>query len=188
MLHCGARQVNEEELRVIKAPPPEGRWFPTAHIAVVDRVRETLTAAGYAIQKQQFGLSRNDARFFGTFDLATPLVSGTALAVGIRNSVDKSFPLGFVAGNRVFCCDNLSFSSDIGSLAVRRKHTRHGEARFAEAIAAAVSQLGTFKEQEAERLRRFMATKLTNDQADALLLRAFEKGIVSAPLKVDPFV
>src|SRR5262245_22154639 len=186
MLHCGARHVGEEELPTIKAPPPQGRWFPTAHISVVDRVRETLTAAGYTIQKQQFGLSRNDARMFGVLDLSTPLATGVALAVGIRNSVDKSFPLGFVAGNRVFTCDNLAFRSDL--LAVRRKHTRHGEARFAEAIAGAVSQLGTFKEQEAERLRRFMATELTNDQADALLLRAFERGIVSAPLKVDPFV
>jgi hypothetical protein len=28
-------------------------------------------------------------------------------AVGIRNSHDKTFPAGLVAGTKVFCCDNL---------------------------------------------------------------------------------
>src|SRR4051812_22884309 len=68
-------------------------------------------------------LSRGDARLFATVDLGSPLATGVTLAVGIRNSFDKSLPLGFVAGNRVFVCDNLAFRSD---LSVKRKHTRFG--------------------------------------------------------------
>jgi hypothetical protein len=33
------------------------------------------------------------------------LCPGVSLAVGIRNSWDQSFPLGFCAGARVFVCD-----------------------------------------------------------------------------------
>jgi hypothetical protein len=105
MLHCGGKLVTPEELQQFKAPPPEGRWHPVSHGQVRDRVRETLAAAGYQVQKEQLALARDGKRFFGVLDLTTPVADGkVTLAVGIRNSVDKSFPLGFCAGSRVFCC------------------------------------------------------------------------------------
>lgn len=178
-LHSGGHLVTLDELREVKAPPPEGRWFPLAHAKVVDTVAGTLKDAGYVIESQQLAVARNNHRFFGTLTLGTPLVSGVQLAVGIRNSTDKSFPLGFCAGSRVFVCSNLAFRSE---LLVKRKHTRFGEQRFTEAIAGAVTQLTSFRQQEADRIKRFMLTDLTDDQADALILRSFEKGIISAPL------
>jgi hypothetical protein len=123
-LHAGARRVSLEELARVQAPPPEGRWFPLSHGSVLARVKETLGEAGYVVRREQLGLSRSDARFFGVLDLSTALTSGVSLAVGIRNSTDKSFPLGFCAGSRVFCCDNLAFRAE---LLVRKKHTRYGE-------------------------------------------------------------
>jgi hypothetical protein len=175
-LHRGARLVEPEELRTIEAPPPEGRWFPVAHCRVLERVSETLQDAGYVVQKQQLALSVDNARFFGTLDLGTPVASGVSLAVGIRNSVDKSFPLGFCAGNRVFVCDNLAFRSE---LMVRRKHTRNGERNFGNAIANAVTSLKEFKDIEEERIRLLMETELRPEVADSLILRAFEKGMLS---------
>ena len=121
-------------------------------------------------------MSADNARFFGTLDLATPVATGVSLAVGIRNSVDKSFPLGFCAGNRVFVCDNLAFRSE---LMVRRKHTRNGERNFGNAIANAVTALGQFKEMEQERIRLLMQTELRPEIADSLILRAYEKGMLS---------
>src|SRR5262245_3706555 len=128
-LHKGARLVSLDELTPIKAPPPEGRWYPVSHHQVLERVTGTLQEAGYEVQRQQLALSRNDQRFFGTLDLRTTLAKGVTLAVGLRSSIDKSFPLGFCAGNRVFVCDNLAFRSE---LMVKRKHTINGERRFAE--------------------------------------------------------
>jgi hypothetical protein len=106
-LHAGGRVVTEEELRQYRAPPSEGRWFPIAHHDVLTRVKETLRETGYEVQSQKLALAKQNHRFFGTLDLKTPLASGVHLAVGIRNSTDKSFPLGFCAGSRVFVCDNL---------------------------------------------------------------------------------
>ena len=179
MLHCGARTVEETELRGCQTPPPEGRWYPIAHARVLDTVRGTLADAGYVVQSQKLALSRGDQRFFGVLDLATPLVTEVTLAVGIRNSVDKSFPMGFTAGSRVFCCDNLAFRSE---LLVKRKHTRYGEQRFSAAITEAVTSLNGFRDLEAARIKRMMLHHVNDDQADAIMLRAFEKGIVGAPL------
>lgn len=177
VLHRGARSVTLGELAAYRTPPPQGRWYPVAHARVAETVKATLREAGYAVKKEQYGVMRDGSRFFGTLDLATPLTEGVSLAVGVRNSVDKSFPLGFAAGSRVFVCDNLAFRSE---LLVRRKHTLHGERDFVRNIAGAVGGLRSFKEAEAERIRRFATTELTADQADALILRAYERGIVGA--------
>jgi hypothetical protein len=177
VLHAGARGVTAEELEGHKAPPPQGRWYPLAHSRVLGTVTSTLQEAGYAIARQRLGLTKDGHRFFGTLDLAAPLVPGVALAVGVRNSTDKSFPLGFCAGNRVFVCDNLSFKSE---LLVRRKHTLHGERRFTEAIANAVSSLTSFREAEAGRIGRLMGLELPDVLAESLILRSFEKGVINS--------
>jgi hypothetical protein len=48
---------------------------------------------------------------------------GIRLAIAVRNSHDKTFALGMVAGYRCFCCDNLAFSGEFEAIA--RKHTKH---------------------------------------------------------------
>lgn len=175
VLHCGAKPVTRDELTAFKAPEPRGRWFPLSHSRVLSVVSETLQDAGYSIDREALGVMRDGSRFFGTLDLKSPIAEGVTLAVGIRNSVDQSFPLGFCAGSRVFCCDNLAFSAE---LLVRRKHTLHGERDFVRRIAEAVTGLEAFKGQEAARIDRLKAAELSLDRADALILRAYEKGIV----------
>jgi len=39
-------------------------------------------------------VSQDRHKFFGTLDLSTPVSDGVALAVGVRNSTDQTFPLG----------------------------------------------------------------------------------------------
>jgi hypothetical protein len=177
LLHAGAQAVTREQLRTYRAPPPEGRWYPIAHATVLATVQDTLGEAGYQVQAEKLALNREGTRFFGTLDLATPVASGVALAVGIRNSTDKSFPLGFCAGNRVLVCDNLAFRSE---LLVRKKHTLHGARNFSAAIAQAVMSLSSFREQEAARIQALQTMELAPEQADSLILRSYEKGIISS--------
>ncbi len=44
----------------------------------------------------------DDARFFGTLQLQAEILPGVGMAVGIRNSADKSMPIGFCCGQSVF--------------------------------------------------------------------------------------
>lgn len=164
MLHAGGRAATLDDLRNCETPRPVGRWHPTAHATVLEAVRETLTGAGYVIRSERYGLARHDARFFG-------------LSVGVRNSTDKSFPLGFAAGSRVFVCDNLAFRAE---LMVRRKHTVNGMRAFGTAIGNAVASLASFKEAEADRIRRMAEVELTLAAASHLILTAFRRGIISS--------
>lgn len=176
VLHCGARNVTREELDKVEAPPATSTWFPVKHSAVIDTVGQSLHDAGFTITKTQFGLSRTDNRLFAVIDLSSPLATGVTLAVGVRNSTDKSLPLGFCAGNRVFTCDNLGFRSEI---LVTRKHTRNGQIRFGEAIKKSVLALTQFQQAESARVKRFQQFEITSESAEALILRAWEKQIVS---------
>jgi hypothetical protein len=177
MLHAGGRLVSRDELAACTAPPPEGRWHPVAHVAVLDAVKETLRGAGYAVRAERYALARGDARFFGVLDLDAPLADGVGLSVGVRNSIDKSFPLGFAAGSRVVVCDNLAFRAE---LLVRRKHTVHGMTAFGRAIAGAVASLTSFKEAEEVHIRRMAETELTPERASHLILTAYRRGIISS--------
>lgn len=186
MLHCGAREVSREELATLPCPPPTKTWAPVGHARVLETALGTLSEAGYSVVKARYGLSRNDGQFFGTLDLATPLTpDGTVtLAVGIRNSIDKTFPMGFCAGSRVFICDNLAFRSD---LMVRRKHSPQGIANFSNDIASAVMQLASFKEAETVRIAALAETEMPDEKADSLILRAaVDRGII--PLRAIPHV
>lgn len=176
VLHAGGELVTLEKVKSVSAPAATKSWFPVKHIDVLERTQETLAGAGYSIEKATYALSHEDNRFFCTMDLTSPLMVGVALAVGVRNSTDKTFPLGFCAGSRVFICDNLAFSAD---LLVKRKHTRHGERDFGNRIADAVSQLALFRKEEERKLKAMCATEMTDDEALATMVRAVEKQVIS---------
>jgi hypothetical protein len=138
---------------------------PLPHGQVLTTVEHTLVANGYLVTDMRLGVSSDQCRFFGTLDLSFRLIDGVTLAVGVRNSTDKTFPLGFCSGSRVFVCDNLAFRSE---LLVRTKHTRFGQERFMTAICAAVQRLQNFQASEVFRLEQARSTRLTEHQAESL--------------------
>ena len=125
-----------EELDVVATPPCTESWYPVPHRTVLDRVCETLTGAGFGIEAMQLSLARDDARFFGTLTLKNRLNNDATLAVGIRNSTDKSFPIGLVCGSRVFVCDNLAFDSEI--INRTQAHSLRRRSDLTEAVSKAV--------------------------------------------------
>jgi len=173
--HRGAREVGFEELAQVPTPPATATWFPIPHHQVFQSVADTLHGAGFGVRQTRLSLTRDGARFFGTLDLSTPVSDGINLAVGVRNSIDKSFPIGFCCGTRVFVCDNLSFTSEV---VVSKKHTRFGAERYLEGISHAVSGLHQYKEGAAQWIGRMQHWDLSEDAANSYLLQAFERGVI----------
>jgi hypothetical protein len=176
LTHCGACAVERAALDAVPVPPATATWFPIGHGRVLDTTLTTLAQAGFQVTRQQLAVAKEGARFFGTLDLESPVAPGVALAVGIRNSIDQSLAISFCAGSRVFICDNLAFHSEI---VVSRKHTRFGGDRFQEAIGRAVGTLGQFQAKERQRIARFQEEQLTDERAEALILRSYEQGLLS---------
>lgn len=183
--HRGAREVTREQLASVPCPPPEGRWRPVPHADVLTHAERALTDAGYGVERMNLALSRDDAKFFGTLTLRAPLADGVNLAVGIRSSIDKSLSLQWCSGSRVFVCDNLAFTSQT---VITRKHTTFGIERYHEAISKVVSELDDYREYEAFRIRQMQSRPVSDEQAESVLLRAFELGIIgphALPIAID---
>lgn len=183
--HRGAREVTRAELVTVEPPPPTRTWYPIAHRAVLDAVWSTLEGAGLQIRQSRLSLSHDDARFFGTLDLSATINDDVALAVGIRNSTDQSFPIGFCCGQRVFVCDNLAFTSEI---VVSKKHTRFGQERYLESLARAVQSLGQYRQSAALWIAQLQARELSDEAANSYLLQAYEREIIGIrllPLVID---
>jgi hypothetical protein len=174
--HKGCRIVPREVIERVAVPAPTATWFPIGHDAVLTGIETAMKDAGFQIARAAYAISPTGGKFFGTLDLTSGMADGVTLAVGVRNSIDKSLPLGFCAGSRVFVCDNLSFSSE---LVVRKKHTRFGGDRFREEIAAAVGSLVQFQAVETRRIQVLKAAELGDRAAESLVLRSWEKGILS---------
>lgn len=175
--HCGGREVSWEELAQIEAPPPTATWYPVPHYQVLAKVRDTLTLAGYDITRQQLSVAKEDKRFFGVLDLSSRIRDGVTLAAGIRNSNDRTFPIGFCVGSRVFTCDNLAFSSEI---VISKRHTRFGRDRYEEGIATAVSQLRHHVEAQGQWIDGLRSRELSREEADSIILRSYEEELIGA--------
>jgi hypothetical protein len=176
LLKNDAKEVSREELAQAVVPEGSKTWFPVPHIDVLTGVEESLTNAGFEISNHRLALARNGLRMFATLDLTSPVGDGVNLAVGLRNSNDRSYPMALVVGHRVFCCSNLAFSRD--EIEIARRHTRHGRQRFSEGISQAVQSLSGYADLEAQRIETLRGTSLTDDRANSLLLQAWEKGII----------
>ena len=179
ILHKGAREVTREELERVPTPQATATHFPVPFSRFLDMTLDNLRAASFEPTRQRFALSRNDMRLFSVIELNSTLAAGITLACAISSSHDCSLPYRFIAGGRTMCCDNLMMSSDLSLGLVRRKHTRNGAQRMAEAISAATKKLPQFVLQESARLVKAQQTIITDTDAESLILRSWEKNIIS---------
>ena len=122
LLHCGAHAVDREIIGRTPTPEPTLTWTPLPHEALVEEVEQVLKSNGLSVVNQAHSLTHDGLRYFGLMEIHNSVIHPDyAWVLGLRNSHDKSFPAGIVAGANVFVCDNLSFS---GEIKIARKHTR----------------------------------------------------------------
>lgn len=174
--HKGARRVERHELANVETPEPTKTFYPMSHSAVTDEVTSNLVSSGFQLVREEYALSKNDQQFFGVLDLKTELSDGVCLSVGIRNSVNQTLSAAMCAGERVFVCDNLAFS---GEIAIARKHTVNVREGFREKVQLAISTLHQYAEVSEARIEGLQKRFLPNQEAESLLLRSYEKGVVS---------
>jgi Domain of unknown function (DUF932) len=122
LLHCGAQAVDREIIETTPTPEPTATWTPLLHMALIEEVEQVLNSNGLSVVNQAHSLTHDGLRYFGLMEIQNSVIhQDYAWVLGLRNSHDKTFPAGIVAGANVFVCDNLSFS---GEIKIARKHTR----------------------------------------------------------------
>lgn len=174
-LHRGATVIDLQQLKDVKTPETTATWTPIPHDTFVNSVRNCLVNNGATIVSEEHAIYRDGDRYFGLINLANG--EDGNLVVGLRNSHDKKFPAGLALGNRVFCCDNLSFSGDI---VIARKHTRFINRDLDRLIYTAVGRLSDLKVKQETRFLAYRDQPLTDVTAHDLIIRAMQARIIGS--------
>lgn len=172
LLHCGGQIIDRNALFDIPTPMETDTWFPLPHRHLVEEVEGQLTDAGFHLRGQTHAVSHEGNRYFGILEVSSQdqlCQNGHSWVVGLRNSHDKTFPAGLVAGTKVFVCDNLAFS---GLIQIRRKHTRFAVRDLRQLTARAVGQLGERLVGMETRITAYQDLRLTEGRAHDLIIRA----------------
>ena len=116
------RRVPEAIVRAVEPPDFTETWRPYAHSQVLDAMEKACAEANLVPSQREYSLSTTGSRMFGVWQIMDlqNAEAGVCLALGIRNSLDKTMAVGLCAGEKVFVCDNLVFQSEF---VVFRKHS-----------------------------------------------------------------
>src|SRR5580658_9028331 len=166
MLHVNAAEVPYDGLRQLETPPATQSHVPIPHFRVVDLVKSTVGMFGHEVVAEHHGVTEDGARYFGLLSLRSTY-TGYEDTVGLRNSHDKSFPIGVAFGSRVFVCDNLAF---IGDHVIRRKHTVKAKRELPGLVTEIVQPLQAQRIAQNQKLLRYQATPVTDKAADHAIL------------------
>lgn len=173
--HVDTALVSYDDLRNIVPPPSTQYWNPTAHVELVDTLKDALGARGYRVAREQFALGSHGLKLFGTFDLDNELVPGVGTAIGFRHSNDKRIAREIVGGGRVFVCDNMCFSGD--TVITHQKHMWRYN------LKAGIEQgLDKWQRKQGRMIAdisRLADTVVTDKDAQALLAKALFEGKIT---------
>src|SRR5258706_11264685 len=95
--------------------------------------------------------------------------------MGLRNSHDKSFPIGIAFGSRVFVCDNLSF---IGDQVIKRKHTVKAKRELPGLVTEIVQPLQAQRIAQNHKLLTYQGTPLTDEAADHAIMSMYRNDVI----------
>jgi Domain of unknown function (DUF932) len=181
--HSGAMKINREDLYSVATPKGTDSWKPIPHSMLVDTIEETLRRNHFRIAKEEYAVQTEGAKLFGVMTLEST-ESDYALALGLRTSNDKSFPVQMIAGARVFVCDNLAFSGSVVTL--KRRHTSRLDIQV-EVAGGIQRAIGKFQEM-GQSVQRMKEMDLTGKDvvAKAKICDAAVRGVM--PLRLVPDV
>lgn len=174
MLHAGANPVSYDALRAVVTPAPTASHVPVPHHEIVELMRFTLGFHQHEIAEEHHAITEDGARYFGVLCLRSPYGDYTDM-LGLRNSHDKSLPIGIAFGSRVFVCDNLAFSADH---VIRRKHTVKAKRELPALLADIISPLKEQRLAQNQKLLTYQGTELNDTQVDQAIMQMYRRDVI----------
>lgn len=178
VLHRGGWEATTADLASVPVPDPTDSYHPVPYSRFVEEMELHVPRFGLTIQSEQFALAREGSQMFGVLTCTNGHDAGDyALAIGLRNSYDRSLSVGLVAGTRVFCCDNLAFS---GEVAMARKHTANVFRDLPDLIYRMLSQVTVLKARTDEEIAGMKALTMSPERVHHVIVSAIRVGISPA--------
>jgi hypothetical protein len=178
MLHCGGWKATQADLDSVPVPEETESYFPVPYGRFVEEIKLHVPRFGLRLQDESFALAREGKQMFGVLTCTNGRPEGGyALAVGLRNSYDRSLSVGLVAGTRVFCCDNLAFT---GEVAMARRHTTNVFRDLPDLVYRMLSRVKRLEERQEAEIGAMKRRELGPRDADHLLVEGVRRHVVPA--------
>lgn len=175
MVHAGGEDIALGDLRTLPTPEATKSHVPIAHIDVVDMVKYSLGFYGHDIVEEHYAVAKDGDRFFGLLSLKSAYGDYTD-TVGLRNSHDKTFPIGISFGSRVFVCDNLAFSGDT---VIKRRHTINAKRDLPSIVAGVVEPLMESRLRQNKIIDLYQNTAVDDAMADHAIMQMYRNGVIN---------
>lgn len=170
-----------DEVRAVATPAATGTHQPVAHADLIDEVIRTASYSGITLKPEEakYAVTADGNRMFGIMPAVLNHLEQPdwEFSLGIRNSHDKTFPVGLVVGQRVFICDNLAFS---GEVQARTKHSRHVYSRLGRVATNLCARWVERAMGLVEQTEKLKATALSDQDLEHLVLEAIRRDVVGA--------
>lgn len=171
VLHTGAQRAELDAVLNCEVPAETDTWKPIGHGVLLQEVVDAMDGFGLKVRDRAFSLARDGKRFFGLLEVAGHDKPDYGLVIGLRNSVDQSFPASVCTGSRVFVCDNLAFSAEV---MINRKHTKNILRDLPQCVARAIGQIGALAERQEQRFQAYKTRELTDVEVNDFLVRSVQ--------------
>jgi len=177
ILHCGANLADRRAVEKVKTPRATETWTPIPHIQLITQVEHAIKSNHLSVGTFVHSLSHEGQRYFGLREINNPdNAEDYFLVLGLRNSHDKTFPAGIVAGASIFICDNLSFS---GEVKLARKHTRFIVRDLPSLVQNGIGRLMEKWHDQSTRFDAYKHRAIDDTQAHDIIIRATDVGVCS---------
>lgn len=178
LLHAGGWEATKADLASVAVPDETDSYVPVPYGRFVEEVELHVPRFGLTITDARYALARDGMQMFGVLTCTSDGArSDYALAIGLRNSYDRSLSVGLVAGSRVFCCDNLAFS---GEASTARKHTSNVFRDLPDLIYRMLSQVSSMQSRIHAEVAAMRSWKLTTEAADHLMVESLRRSVLPA--------
>jgi hypothetical protein len=178
VLHCGGWEASRADLAAVPVPSETDSYVPVPYGRFVEEVELHVPRFGLTITEAHYALARDGMQMFGVLTCTNGQNHADyALAIGLRNSYDRSLSVGLVAGSRVFCCDNLAFS---GEVETNRKHTINVFRDLPDLIYRMLSQVSSMRSRIHAEIAAMKGQELSPEMADHLMVEAVRRNVLPA--------
>ncbi len=178
VLHSGGWEATKADLAAVPVPQATESYVPVPYPRFVEEVELHVPRFGLTITSEAFALAKEGRQMFGVLTCTNGHgADDFALAIGLRNSYDRSLSAELLAGTRIFVCDNLAFG---GEARVSRKHTIHVFRDLPDLIYRMLSKVQPMQERIGSEIAGMRARVLSPLEADHLMVETIRHRVIPA--------
>lgn len=179
MISLNEAYISSNAIDNVPVPPHTDSYTPIPHRQLMHLAMSAFTSQGFDIEKPTHQIHKKKGRFVSTFSVSgggLPKDKDLDWMVGLMNSYDKSYPVTFLFGGRVFVCSNGMIVADHK---LKTRHTLNVWDRIPGLITQTVAAFGETISKAQERNNRLREIRVDDRRMiDSFAMEVCRQGLL----------